>query len=174
MFLNPEMPNFFYTLHTWFRLLCHKLLPESGLAWRWSACGTAEVLLKPSLLWWRTLALLYFWVGCFSFFFLYIEHYLSITEPSSLFIWESTLKLLLTEPLAWLRHSDCTSHWLSGGWNDSFSFTDTFSLTYAACLESNVCFLLLGSQQMVTLTEPGSVWGFSLFKIVFSFPLRNS
>lgn len=47
------------TLTSWFVLLYHELQHRWGVARRRSACGTAEVLLKP----FRSP---YFWVGCFS------------------------------------------------------------------------------------------------------------
>ncbi len=33
----------FYALNTWLGLLLHELLHQCGVAWRWSACGTAQV-----------------------------------------------------------------------------------------------------------------------------------
>ncbi len=43
------------------------LLPQFGVAWRWSVCGTAEVVRKPRFLWQWPSAHLHFLVSCFSF-----------------------------------------------------------------------------------------------------------
>ncbi len=44
------------------------LLPQFAVAWRWSVCGTAEVVWKPRFLWQWPSAHLHFLVSCFSFF----------------------------------------------------------------------------------------------------------
>ena len=49
---NTEMSKFWkvmliYALSTWYGILLNKFLHQWGVAWRWSACGTAEVLWKP-------------------------------------------------------------------------------------------------------------------------------
>ena len=38
-----------YALSTWSRILLNKVLHQWGVAWRWSARGSAEVLWKPRL-----------------------------------------------------------------------------------------------------------------------------
>ncbi len=42
-------------------------VPQFGVAWRWSVCGTAEVVWKPRFLWQWPSAHLHFLVSCFSF-----------------------------------------------------------------------------------------------------------
>lgn len=49
---------------TWTMLCFQDLLHECSVTWRWSVCGTAEVLLKPWLAWWCPSAHLCFCVGC--------------------------------------------------------------------------------------------------------------
>ncbi len=47
---------------------CFNYSLNSGVAWRWSVCGTAEVVWKPRFLWQWPSAHLHFLVSCFSFF----------------------------------------------------------------------------------------------------------
>ncbi len=42
-------------------------IPPQRVAWRWSVCGTAEVVWKPRFLWQWPSAHLHFLVSCFSF-----------------------------------------------------------------------------------------------------------
>lgn len=42
---------FTYSFNTWAMLCFHDLLHQCNVTWRWSVCGTAEVLLKPWLAW---------------------------------------------------------------------------------------------------------------------------
>ena len=51
---NREMSNFWkvmlmYALSSWSGIILNEILHQLGVAWRWSACDTAEVLWKPRI-----------------------------------------------------------------------------------------------------------------------------
>ncbi len=71
------------------------------MAWRWSVCGTAEVVWKPRFLWQRPSAHLHFLVSCFSF---------SSWKYPIDSVWGSGMVSLLTSQAHW-HHGHLTNFW---------------------------------------------------------------
>ncbi len=94
-----------------------QLLPQFSMAWRWSVCGTAEVVWKPRFLWQWPSAHLHFLVSCFS---------LSSWQYPIDSLWGSGLVSLLASQ-AHQHHGHLTNFWCfwqcgqvpdpSGKWN---------------------------------------------------------